>query len=122
MRHLEKEDVQQKLPEVIGWLKKRKSIPNENEEKFRREIINVLGKLGDNSAVIPLSEILNEGALFKANLLIRTKEAALNALAEIGTPEAIEALNQATQHKDQFVASTAQKVLKKFEKETAESP
>ena len=122
MRHLEKEDVQQKLPEVIGWLKKRKSIPNENEEKFRREIINILGKLGDDSAVIPLSEILNEGALFKANLLIRTKEAALNALAEIGTPEAIEALNQATQHKDQFVASTAQKVLKKFEKETAESP
>ncbi len=122
MRHLEKEGVQQKLPEVIGWLKKRKSIPNENEEKFRREIINILGKLGDDSAVIPLSEILNEGALFKANLLIRTKEAALNALAEIGTPEAIEALNQATQHKDQFVASTAQKVLKKFEKETAESP
>ncbi len=121
MGYLEKEDVQHKLNQIREWLKKRKGIPNKKEEKFRQEIIQILGKLGGDAVIPDLLEVLNEGALFKANLLLPTKEAALNALAEIGTEKAINTLTQATRHRDRFISTTARTILKRYEKKTSET-
>jgi len=115
VKSLQKDDVKPKLSEITQWLKTHRTVPDEKEEIFRREIISLLGKIGDDSVIDTLSEILNEKALFKANLLNATKESALNALAKIGTPRAIQSLRDATAHKNNFVATMAQEILKKFE-------
>jgi HEAT repeat protein len=54
--------------------------------------------------------------MFKGDLLLPTKEAALYALAKIGTPKAVAALRTAGSHKDQFVSGTALDILEKLEK------
>ena len=115
MKFLEKDDVTEKIVIVPMWLKSRKSIPSKKEEKFRCEIISVLGKMGDDSVIDALAEVLNEGALFKGDLLHPTKEAALNALVKIGSKKAIQTITDAVGHKDQFVAIKAQDILKRRE-------
>ena len=113
MKHLDKEDVKEKLEEAVQWVKLRKGIPNEKEEEFRREIIAVLGKFGDDSVVDVLFSIVNEKALFKKDLILPTKRAALNALADIRTEKARQLLENAAAHKDQFISAAAEEILKK---------
>lgn len=116
MKQLNKDDVLGKLAEVAAWLKSRKGIPNVKEEQSRQEIIEVLGRFGDDSVLGPLIAVLSEHAIFKADLLYPTKSAVLSAFVKIGSEKAIEALREATNHKDQFVAATAEEVLNKLER------
>jgi HEAT repeat protein len=116
MKQLEKEDVLDKLVEVAGWLKSRKGIPDIKEEQFRQEIIGVLGRFGDDSVLEPLVAILSERPIFKADLLHPTKSAVLSAFVKIGSEKAIGALREATNHKDQFVATTAEEILNRLNK------
>lgn len=115
MRSLEKDDVKEKLNDVVIWLKSRKGVPNKEEEKFRRDIIGLIGKFGDDSVIDELVALLNEKAMFKGSLLQPTKISALNALVMIGSEKAIGALRDATNHKDQFVAGSAQDLLRRYE-------
>ncbi len=116
MRYLEKDDVQEKLPKVVQWLKSRKGIPDKKEEKLRCEAIDAIGRFGDDVFVEDLFAVLNEKALFKGKLLEPAKKAALNALAQIGTEKAMQALHDAANHKDNFVAFIAQDILKRLKR------
>jgi HEAT repeat protein len=115
MRSLEKDDVKEKLNDVVMWLKSRKGVPNKEEEKYRRDIIGLIGKFGDDSVIDELVALLNEKAIFKGSLLQPTKVSALNALVMIGSEKAIGALRDATNHKNQFVAGSAQNILIRYE-------
>lgn len=115
MKSLEKDDVKPKLPDVVKWLQRRKGIPDEKEEKFRREVIDILGQFGDDSVVDTLVDLLNEKSLFKSDLLQPTKISVLNTLAKIGTEKAMQVLRNAANHKDQYVAATAEDILRKIE-------
>lgn len=116
MKQLEKEDVLDKLVQVAGWLKSRKGIPDIKEEQFRQEIIEVLGRFGDDSVLEPLVAILNERPIFKADLLHPTKRAVLNSLAKIGSEKTMGVLREVTNHKDQFVATAAEEILSRLNK------
>jgi len=113
MKNLDRESVRSKLPAVLNWLKERRSIPDEKEEKFRQEILRVLGKTGDDTVIDAVADVLAERAIFKSELLYATKEAALNALAMLNTEKARQFLQTAARHKDAFIASSAQDILKK---------
>ena len=76
-------------------------------------MLAVIGSYGDDSFVDNLVAVLNEKSLFKGRLLEPTKEAALAALAQIGSEKAIQALQDATHSRDGFVASVAEAVLKR---------
>lgn len=115
MKFLDRDDVKQTIGEIPKWLKSRKTIPDKKEEKTRREIIEILGRVGDDSVIDVLVEVLNESAFFKGNLLHPTKEAALNAIAKIGSTKAIQALRDATGLKDHFVSTIARDILKRKE-------
>lgn len=112
MKSLPREDVSAKIFEVAGWLKQRKSIPDEKEEQIRRSIIELLGSKGDDRVLEHLLGILKEKVIFKGDLIQTTKLAALNAIAHIGTEKAMNILNTLQNHKDQFIASTCQELLK----------
>jgi len=112
MKNLETDDVRHKIPKIVNWIRSRKGIPDEKEEELRREIIDLIGRFGDDSFVDNLVAVLNEKALFKGKLLEPTKKAALVALAQIGSESARQALHDATSYRDGFVASTAQDILK----------
>uniref|UniRef100_A0A7C4TGF0 HEAT repeat domain-containing protein n=1 Tax=candidate division WOR-3 bacterium TaxID=2052148 RepID=A0A7C4TGF0_UNCW3 len=114
MRNLDREEVKPKLLEVTQWLKRKKGVPDEKEENFRIEVINLLGEVGDDSVVDALSEILNEKALFKGDLLLATKEAVLHSLARIGSEKARSTLQEATRHREQFVSATARSILERI--------
>ncbi len=113
MKNLDRVTVRQKLHTALSWLKQRRSIPDEKEEKFRQEILHVLGKVGDDSVIDAVADVLAERAIFKSELLYATKEAALNALASLNTEKARQFLQAAARHKDVFIASSAQDILKK---------
>ena len=116
MKQLDRDDVLGKLAEVAEWLKSRKGIPSVKEEQSRQEIVEVLGRFGDDSVLGPLIAVLSEHSMFKAHLLHPTKSAVLSAFVRIGSEKAIGALREATNHKDQFVAATAEEVLSKLER------
>ena len=107
MKRLPRELFRDKLSDLLAWIKSRKSIPDKKEEKARQEVINIMGRLADDSIVEALVEILNERALFKASLLEDTKKAALDALALMGTEKSKQALHDAASSRDKFVAATA---------------
>jgi len=113
MKSLPREDVKDKLLEVATWLKQRKSIPDEKEEQFRRSIIEVLGEKGDDTILEYLTAILEEKPFFKGELIQATKLSVLNAIAKIGTPKAIEILNNIANQKDPVLASTGRELLRK---------
>jgi HEAT repeat protein len=115
MKFLGRDDIKGKLGELMKWLKARKAIPETSEQNSRAGIIEILGKNGDDSVIPSLIEVLNEGSFFKGDLLHITKEAAINALGQIGTSKAIQALRDATNFRDQFIASKAREVLKRVE-------
>jgi hypothetical protein len=114
MDSLEVDDVHDMLPEVASWLKTRKGIPESKEEKFRQEIIEILGKYGDDTVLEALISILNEHPLFKADVLHPTKIAVLNAFVKIGSKKAMAELQNAIEHKDQFVAASAEEIMNKL--------
>uniref|UniRef100_A0A7V1EHE8 HEAT repeat domain-containing protein n=1 Tax=candidate division WOR-3 bacterium TaxID=2052148 RepID=A0A7V1EHE8_UNCW3 len=113
MKSLPREDVKDKLLEVATWLKQRKSIPDEKEEQFRRSIIEVLGEKDDDTILEYLTAILEEKPFFKGELIQATKLSVLNAIAKIGTPKAIEILNNIANQKDPVLASTGRELLRK---------
>jgi HEAT repeat protein len=119
MKFLERDDVKHKIGEILKWLKARKGIPNQKEEQTRCGVIEVLGQVGDDSVIATLVEVLNESAFFKGDLLKPTKTAALNALAKIKSPQALQALRDAAGHRDHFVAAVAQDILKRKESKQA---
>jgi len=115
MKSLPKEEIKDKIDKVAGWLKQRKSIPNEKEEHLRRSIIELLGEKGDDTVIDYLTGILEEKALFKGDLIQTTKLSALNAIAVIGTEKAMRTLRNLASHKDQFIAATSKELLKRKE-------
>ncbi|MGB3342251.1 MAG: HEAT repeat domain-containing protein [bacterium] len=114
MGKLERDDVHDKILEVAGWLSSRKGIPESKEEEFRCEIVEILGHYGDDTVLEPLAAILNEHPLFKADILQPTKLAVLNAFVTIGSKNAMAELHNAAEHKDQFVAASAEELLNQF--------
>lgn len=115
MSRLERDDVHDKLPEVANWLKSRKGIPESKEEEFRQGIVAILGQHGDDTMLETLSAILNEHPIFKSDLLYPTKLAVLNAFVSIGSERAMAALHDAAEHKDQFIAASAEEILNKLD-------
>ncbi len=113
MKHLGRVTIAHKIPKVVEWLKIRKGIPDKKEEQLRQEMLALLGTYGDDSFVDDLVAVLNEKSLFKGRLLEPTKEAALAALAQIGTEKAMQALRDAAHTRDRFVASVAEDILKR---------
>lgn len=116
MKRLPRELFQDKLTDLLNWIKSRKSIPDKKEEERRQEVISIMGRLADDSIVEALVAILNERALFKGGLLQGTKEVALNALTQMGTETAQQALQDAVSHKDKFVAAKANEILSRQQK------
>ncbi|MGB9720128.1 MAG: HEAT repeat domain-containing protein [bacterium] len=115
MKSLPKEEVKEKIIEAAGWLKQRKSIPDEKEEQFRRSVIELLGKKGDDSILEHLTGVLEEKALFKGELLQATKLSVLNALSELGTEKALSILKNIANQRDAVLASVSRELLKKKE-------
>ncbi|MBN2619661.1 HEAT repeat domain-containing protein [candidate division WOR-3 bacterium] len=118
MKRLPREMFQDKLADLLSWIRSRKSIPDKKEETARQEVIAILGRLADDSIVGALVDILNERALFKTGLLESTKQVVLDALAQMGTEKALQALREAATYKDNFVASTAIDILKRMDSKT----
>ncbi|KPK64372.1 hypothetical protein AMJ83_02860 [candidate division WOR_3 bacterium SM23_42] len=113
MKNLDPEDFKEKIPDVLEWLKRQKRFPDEAEEQFRSRVIDVLAKCKYESVINALTAVIKERAWFKGNLLQATKTAALNALAQIGTPKAMQVLQKAANNRNQFIALTAQDVLQR---------
>lgn len=114
MKCLDPEDYKTKLPRVLQWLKRQKSIPNEVEEQFRTKVIQALAKSKEDAIVNALISVVRERALFKGSLLQPTKAAALSALAQIGTPKAMQVLQKVANSRNRFIAATAQDVLQRI--------
>ncbi len=122
MKHLDSEDFENKIPEVLEWLKRTKRLPDELEEQSRVSVIEVLGKCKDKKVVDALAAIIKERAWLRGNLLLPTKAAALNALAQINTPEAMQVLQKAANNRNQFIALNAQDVLQRVTVRSQEPP
>lgn len=114
MKYLDPEDFKAKLPRVLQWLKRQKSIPDETEEHFRTTVIQALARSKEDAVVSALIAVVKERALFKGRLLQPTKAAALSALAQIGTPKAMQVLQKAANSRNRFIAGTAQDVLQRI--------
>jgi len=114
MKCLDAEDFENKLPEVLQWLKRLKTIPNEIEEQFRATVIEALAKSKEEPVVNALISVVKERAWFKGNLLLPTKAAALTALAQIGTSKAMQILQKSANSRNRFIAVTAQDVLQRI--------
>lgn len=114
MKNLDAEDFKHKLPEVLHWLKRQKTIPNEIEEQFRSTVIEALAKSKEEPVVNALISVVKERAWFKRSLLLPTKAAALNALAQIATPKAMQILQKSANSRNNFIAATAQDVLQRI--------
>lgn len=118
MRLLEPDDFVHKKGQLYSWLKSRKGIPDQKEERLRQEIIGLLGRIRDDDGIDILIAILNEKTIFKGDVLKPTKKAVLGALAEIGSDDALKALRDAARHKDDFISTSAADVLKHMESKT----
>jgi HEAT repeat protein len=103
-----------KLPEVLDWLKRTSRFPDATEEAFRASVIEVLGKCKDEEVTKALNAIVRERAWLRGNLLLPTKVAALNALAQIDTSESLNILQKAANSRNQFIALTAQDILQRI--------
>ena len=114
MKYLNPEDFKNKVPEVLDWLKRTKRFPDATEEQFRSSVIEVLAKCNDESVVNALKTVIKEHAWLRGDLLLPTKAAALSALSQIGTPEAIQILQKAANSRNQTIALTAQDVLQRL--------
>jgi HEAT repeat protein len=122
MKNLDAEHFRSKLPVALGWLKRTKRFPEAAEEQMRASVIEVLAKCKDESVLKALKGVIKEHAWFRGDLLMPTKTAALNALAQIGTPEAIQILQKAANNRNQSIALTAQDVLQRLTKKSDENP
>ncbi|MBE0431843.1 HEAT repeat domain-containing protein [candidate division WOR-3 bacterium] len=114
MKCLDPEDFKTKLPRVLQWLKRQKSIPDETEEHFRTTVIQAIAKSKEDAVVNALIAVVKDRVLFKRSLLQPTKAAALNALAQISTPKAMQVLQKAANSRNRFIAGTAQDVLQRI--------
>ncbi len=114
MKYLDADDFKHKLSGVLPWLKRHKTIPNEIDEQFRVNVIHALAKSKEESVIAALVSIVKERALFKGNLLLPTKAAALTALAQIGTQKAMQTLQKAANSRNRYIAITAQDVLQRM--------
>ncbi|UCG29626.1 MAG: HEAT repeat domain-containing protein [candidate division WOR-3 bacterium] len=114
MKYLDADDFKHKLSGVLPWLKRHKTIPNEIDEQFRVNVIHALAKSKEESVISALVSIVKERALFKGNLLLPTKAAALTALAQIGTQKAMQTLQKAANSRNRYIAITAQDVLQRM--------
>jgi HEAT repeat protein len=115
LRTADRANSQTKIPEVLGWIRIRKGIPDEKEEKFRQSVIAELEEIGDDRVIPAFNEILNEKSLFKGDLLLATKQAILDAYLKINTPNTLQALRDATKHRDAYVAGMAQEIVKRLD-------
>ncbi len=115
MKYCEPDDARRKIGEVLTWLRARKGVPDEKEERFRQSVIEVLAPIADDTALPVFNEILNERSLFKGDLLLPTKQAVLNAYIRMNTPNARLALQDAARHRDDNVAGMAQELIRRQE-------
>lgn len=115
MKRLPREMFQDRLTDLLSWIRSRRSVPDKKEESARQMVIGILGRLADDSIVDALVDILKERAFFKAGLLQSTKRVVLDALAQMGTDKALQALRDAATYKDSFVSATAADILKRMD-------
>jgi HEAT repeat protein len=121
MKYLDPEDFRSKIPQVLNWLHRTNRFPDATEEGFRSSVIEVLAKCKDELVVRALNAVTKEHAWLRGNLLLPTKVAALNALSQIGTPEAMRILQKAANSRNQTIALTAQDVLQRLTTKSEES-
>ncbi len=114
MKYLDPEDFKTKIPQILAWLKRTNRFPDATEENFRASVIDVLGKCRDELVVNALKGIVREHSWLRGNLLLPTKISALNALSQIGTPEAMEILQKAANNRNQTLALSAQDILQRM--------
>lgn len=122
LRCLDPQEFVSKIPEILLWLKRRNQIPDTTEEQFRSQVIEVLGKCKDESVADALKAVIKERAWFRGSSLLPTKAAALNALAQMGTPYALQILQKAANNRNQFIALTAQDLLQRITTKSQEAP
>jgi len=122
MKNLDAEQFKSKIQIALGWLKRTKRFPETAEEQLRAQVIEVLAKCKDESVVDALNGIVREHAWLRGDLLLPTKAAALNALAQIGTPEAMQILQKAANNRNLAIALTAQDVLQRMTKTSEDRP
>jgi len=115
LRAADRANARAKIADVLGWIRIRKSIPDEKEEKFRQSAITALAEIGDDQTIPVFNEILNEKSIFKSDLLLPTKQAVLDAYLNINTPNTLQALRDATKHRDDYVAGMAQEIIKRLD-------
>lgn len=112
MKYCAPEDARRKISEVLTWLRTRKGVPDEKEERFRQSMIETLAAIADDTVLPVFNEILNERSLFKGDLLLPTKYAVLNAFIRMNTANARLALQDAARHRDDNVAGMAQELIR----------
>jgi hypothetical protein len=115
LRTADRANAQTKIPDVLGWIRIHKSIPDEKEEKFRQSAIAALAEIGDDRVIPVFNEILNEKSIFKSDLLLPTKQAVLDAYLNLNTPNTIQALRDAAKHRDEYVAGMAREIIKRLD-------
>jgi len=115
MKFLPKDDVKHKLAEVTRLIKTRKGVTDEKVDNFKCELIRLLGRVGDDSVIDTLVEVINERGFFRGDTLLRAKEYALNALVQIGSRNALNVLNDLTTSNDHFVSTKTKEILRRRE-------
>ncbi len=118
VQHLPREEVKPVMPNLLKLLERRKRIPDKKEEEQRRNVILIIGRIGDDDIIENLLRVIKERSLIGSDLLLSTKEAAIEALQAIGSDKAIEALVQLAESSDAEIAALAQDGLDKIKKRT----
>ncbi len=119
MRYLPREDIRPVMADIVKLLERRKRIPEKKEEELRRHVLEALGRVGDDDIIESLLLVVRERSFIGGDLLLGTKEAAVDALGKLGTPKALEALNGLAASTDAEAAGLAEAVLEKLKREAA---
>ncbi|RKX69483.1 hypothetical protein DRP53_08075 [candidate division WOR-3 bacterium] len=107
--YLPKSMARKALPKLIPLLKRKRAIPDKEEEEFRRGVIRAIANIGSEEAIEPLVRVVKDSPLFKGKLLTETKLLALDAIARCGGRER---LKEFTSSRNQEIATHAQRLLK----------
>jgi len=117
VHHLPRDDVKVVIPDLLKMLERKKRIPDKKEEEIRRNVIQTLGEVGDDYSIEGLMRIIKERSLIGSDLLLGTKEAAIEALGKFGTQKAKETLQELVVSGDAEVSAIAEGVFQRLEKE-----
>ncbi len=113
-RYLPRAEVRSVIPRFLKMLERRKRIPDKKEETMRRDVIRVIGEIGGDEVIETLVQVIKDRSLLGTDLLLTTKEVAIEALGQIGTPKALDALNELALSSDEKIVSMVEGVITKI--------